>query len=52
MSNLLKQYQQIKAKYKDALLLFRIADFYEAFDEDAAAVAKVFEDRYMKTKNK
>ena len=32
---LMKQYNQIKSKYPDALLLFRVGDFYETFGEDA-----------------
>ncbi len=32
---LMKQYFAIKAKYPDALLLFRVGDFYETFGEDA-----------------
>ncbi len=32
---LMKQYYGIKAKYPDALLLFRVGDFYETFGEDA-----------------
>lgn len=32
---LMKQYYEIKAKYPEALLLFRIGDFYETFGEDA-----------------
>lgn len=32
---LMKQYYAIKAKYPDALLLFRVGDFYETFGEDA-----------------
>jgi len=32
---LMKQYNSIKAKYPDALLLFRVGDFYETFGEDA-----------------
>ncbi len=32
---LMKQYNNIKAKYPDALLLFRVGDFYETFGEDA-----------------
>ena len=30
-----KQYQEIKQKYPDCLLFFRLGDFYEMFDEDA-----------------
>jgi DNA mismatch repair protein MutS len=32
---LMKQYYSVKAKYPDALLLFRVGDFYETFGEDA-----------------
>lgn len=36
---LMKQYNQIKAKYPDAILLFRVGDFYETFAEDAKKTA-------------
>ncbi|EKY19863.1 MutS domain I protein [Capnocytophaga sp. oral taxon 326 str. F0382] len=36
---LMKQYNQIKSKYPDALLLFRVGDFYETFGEDAVKAA-------------
>lgn len=32
---LMKQYNQVKAKYPGAILLFRVGDFYETFGEDA-----------------
>ncbi len=35
-----RQYLEIKAKYKDSLLLFRMGDFYEAFDDDARILAR------------
>src|SRR5688572_5796952 len=38
---LMKQYNSIKAKYPDAILLFRVGDFYETFGEDAVKAAKV-----------
>ena len=38
---LMKQYFGIKAKYPDALLLFRVGDFYETFGEDAIKTAKI-----------
>lgn len=38
---LMKQYNTIKAKYPDALLLFRVGDFYETFGEDAIRAASV-----------
>ncbi|MCO5281505.1 MAG: DNA mismatch repair protein MutS [Chitinophagales bacterium] len=36
---LMKQYNQIKGKYPDAILLFRVGDFYETFAEDARKAA-------------
>jgi DNA mismatch repair protein MutS len=38
---LMKQYNAIKAKYPDALLLFRVGDFYETFGEDAVKAAGI-----------
>ena len=38
---LMKQYNQIKAKYPDAILLFRVGDFYETFSEDAVKAANI-----------
>lgn len=38
---LMKQYNSIKAKYPDALLLFRVGDFYETFGEDAIEASKI-----------
>lgn len=37
----MKQYNAIKAKYPDALLLFRVGDFYETFGEDAVRAAGI-----------
>ncbi len=37
----MKQYNSIKAKYPDALLLFRVGDFYETFGDDAIKAAKI-----------
>lgn len=37
----MKQYNSIKAKYPDAMLLFRVGDFYETFGEDAVKCARV-----------
>ena len=36
-----RQYLQIKKQYPDAILFFRLGDFYETFDEDAKTVAEV-----------
>jgi len=38
---LMGQYNKIKAKYPDAILLFRVGDFYETFGEDAIKTANV-----------
>lgn len=38
---LMKQYNAIKVKYPDALLLFRVGDFYETFGDDAIKAAKI-----------
>ncbi|WP_422903161.1 DNA mismatch repair protein MutS [Polaribacter dokdonensis] len=37
----MKQYNTIKTKYPDAMLLFRVGDFYETFGEDAKKAAQV-----------
>ncbi len=36
-----RQYLQIKSQYPDAIVLFRLGDFYETFDDDARTVAQV-----------
>ncbi len=41
LTPLMKQYNQIKGKYPDALLLFRVGDFYETFGTDAVRAAKI-----------
>lgn len=38
---LMKQYNTFKAKYPDAILLFRVGDFYETFGEDAKRASAV-----------
>ncbi len=38
---LMRQYASIKAKYPDALLLFRVGDFYETFGEDAIKASSI-----------
>lgn len=37
----MKQYNSIKSKYPDAMLLFRVGDFYETFGEDAVKAANI-----------
>ena len=39
----MQQYNAIKAKYADALLLFRVGDFYETFGEDAIQASKILD---------
>ena len=38
---LMKQYFEVKSKHPDALLLFRVGDFYETFGDDAVTASKV-----------
>lgn len=38
---LMKQYQKIKARYPETVLLFRMGDFYETFEDDAIVTSKV-----------
>lgn len=38
---LMKQYFKVKAKYPDAILLFRVGDFYETFADDAVTASQV-----------
>ena len=40
---LMKQYNAIKCKYPDAMLLFRVGDFYETFGEDAQKAAGILD---------
>ncbi|HOR40374.1 MAG TPA: DNA mismatch repair protein MutS [Paludibacteraceae bacterium] len=37
----MKQYNQVKAKHPDAVLLFRVGDFYETFSDDAIRVSEI-----------
>jgi len=37
---LMQQYARVKAKYPDAILLFRVGDFYETFGQDAVLASK------------
>ena len=38
---MLKQYFEIKARYPDTILLYRVGDFYETFGEDAIKTSKI-----------
>ncbi|MFW5979041.1 MAG: hypothetical protein ACOCQ8_02920, partial [Bacteroidia bacterium] len=37
----MKQYYRIKSQHPDALLLFRVGDFYETFGEDAVKASEI-----------
>lgn len=41
MTPFMKQFNELKAKHPDAILLFRIGDFYEAYDEDAVKAGEI-----------
>ncbi|MDX1445050.1 DNA mismatch repair protein MutS [Lishizhenia sp.] len=47
----MKQYNQIKAKHPQAMLLFRVGDFYETFGEDAVKASKILGIVLTKRKN-
>ena len=40
-TTLAREYEQIKAKYPDAVLLYAVKDYYESFDADAIRVSKI-----------
>lgn len=40
---MMAQYEQIKEKYKDSILMFRLGDFYEMFNDDALTASKELE---------
>ena len=40
-SPIARQYSEMKAKHSDAILLFRVGDFYESFGDDAVAVSDI-----------
>ncbi len=39
----MKQYQSIKERYKDAIVFFRLGDFYEMFGEDAEKASRILQ---------
>src|SRR2546428_3999325 len=39
-TDLMEQYHKVKAQYQDAILFFRMGDFYEMFHDDAAVAAR------------
>ena len=48
---LMKQYNEIKRKHPDAMLLFRVGDFYETFGQDAIKASKILGITLTKRKN-
>ena len=38
---MMKQFKQLKEKYPEAMLLFRCGDFYQTYEADAEAAAKI-----------
>ena len=42
-TQMMRQYRQLKQQYPDAILLFRMGDFYEMFGEDATLAAPILE---------
>lgn len=43
LTPLMRQYRDIKRQYPDAILLFRVGDFYEAFGEDAVKLSQILD---------
>lgn len=43
LSPLMQQYQKVKADYKDAIVFFRVGDFYEMFFDDAKTASRELE---------
>lgn len=43
LTPLMKQYFSIKERYRDAIVFFRLGDFYEMFGEDAIIASKILQ---------
>ena len=43
-----KQYLRIKREHPNAILLFRMGDFYETFDDDASIVSQILENNNLR----
>jgi DNA mismatch repair protein MutS len=43
LTPLMKQYQEIKSSHPDAIVFFRLGDFYEMFGQDAVIASKVLQ---------
>src|SRR6188768_921116 len=48
---MMQQHREIKARYPDAVLLFRVGDFYETFGEDAITAARILSIKLTKRSN-
>ena len=51
LTPLQNQYNSIKAKYPDALLLFRVNDYYECFNDDALIISRILDIPLTETKD-
>lgn len=51
-TTLLGQYREMKRRHPDAILLFRVGDFYETFSDDAIAVSEILETALTTPANK
>ncbi|MBD3360413.1 DNA mismatch repair protein MutS, partial [Candidatus Peregrinibacteria bacterium] len=43
LTPMMAQYKEIKAKYEDCILMFRMGDFYEMFFEDAREASRILQ---------
>ena len=43
LSPLMQQYKQVKEQYSDAIVFFRVGDFYEMFFDDAVTASRELE---------
>jgi len=43
LTPMMLQYKKVKENYPDAILMFRLGDFYEMFFEDALAASKILQ---------
>lgn len=51
LTPMMKQYYDIKSKFKDEILFFRMGDFYEMFGEDAESASKILDIALTKRNN-
>lgn len=50
-SQIISQFDAIKSRYPDAIIIFHVGDFYETFREDAKTVAKILNIPYVERPN-